>query len=438
MKKKGLIAVLALIAVIALSTCDGGFGDNELKVEHTDVLYNLLPDGRTQITLLLDGVTVPVTQAQRALHRDLAKMSHDYFEAVFVSGPIIARAAWEIGQTAGIRGVDRGASSTGINYGAVSGSPAAVIFVGRKDGTLQGIGQLTHSSPNAGMDISAAANTPVIDETTRSVVFTVTPLYTTLTGDAVYDYSNANANSSFLTAANATTAPSADGATHTFPSPITSAGTQSSWNNLEGTPYPMYSLPKGGSAGSTAKTVEAAYQIGRYTYVGTPPLTPPYDVEEDLSAAPHAASIMVLPGGAAGLRVPRFQAGGQLWDVMDEYYYDGNVTLTNNLGGNLNPTPPTPVTTQTFVNPITFTFSLPTNKEGIFALVFQIPVYAITHLPSTNGANGFRTWYIRPGFGPNQYNIDSGSNAGGAVLLGVGVTGVDWIYIYTTGIGLGD
>jgi len=100
----GLVIFLAMFVV----TCDEGLPKGEAEVEYTDVVYS--EDGST-ITLYLDGIGVPKTQAQRAITRDLAKMAYDYFEVVFIADstpsslPVYARAQWELGQSAGISGV---------------------------------------------------------------------------------------------------------------------------------------------------------------------------------------------------------------------------------------------------------------------------------------------------------------------------------------------
>jgi len=130
MKKILFAGILILIAVFAV-TCDAGPA-GEAEIEYTDVVVS--KDG-SQITVYLDGVTVPVTKAERAMTRDLAMMSYDYLEVFFQNSNGIARSAWELGQTAGISGT--GLRIATSNYGQFTGTLAAnlqyaCLFAGKK------------------------------------------------------------------------------------------------------------------------------------------------------------------------------------------------------------------------------------------------------------------------------------------------------------------
>jgi len=176
--KKQILAGIVVLLVMFVVTCDVFQPVEGDKVEYTDVVYS--DDGST-VTLYLDGVGVPVTKSQRAITRDLAKMAYDYFEVIFIARtdpvgtgpatPIVARAQWELGQSAGISGVYRGNVTSGgadylWNWDAAAVSPApnhvaqtdriALMFLGRKDDkTLLGIGRLAevdHSATTAPTD----------------------------------------------------------------------------------------------------------------------------------------------------------------------------------------------------------------------------------------------------------------------------------------------
>jgi len=154
--KKQIFAGIVVLLVMFFVTCDDfiPFGPTEEKVEYTDVEYS--EDGST-ITVYLDGKGVPVTKAQRAITRDLAKMAYDYFEVVFVgkasASQIVARAQWELGQSAGISGVERDVDyewDASKPYAAGATAEVALMFVGRKDDkTLLGVGQIAEVDHSA-------------------------------------------------------------------------------------------------------------------------------------------------------------------------------------------------------------------------------------------------------------------------------------------------
>jgi len=406
---------ITVILVLFLAACGGEMSGAPTSggVEYTDVEYSA--DGKS-ITLYLDGVGVPVTAAQRALTRDLAVMSHDYFEVIFQSGTTRARASWEIGQNAGIRGVER--SAPGVDYAAVSGATAAVIFVGRKsDMTLLGVGHVIHVNRSTGT---------ILGPTSRSVTFQVVAINTRVTAGGAGapvgqpgDLSDTNA--SFLTA---TGVPGSSGVANT-------ANTRASWTPLDGVQYPMFNLPKYDTVTAGNNTINALYKFfGPWTTQTAAPS------EGRPVGSIAMGSAILIDGGVAPIvltsqimkRSPRFLSGGQTWYInsREDTATQVAITTTGLTDGALFPA--------TAGIPIVFTI-YPQSDGGIFSFTFQIPVYMLTKGAPTNGGPTYETWYIRPGYGTAQYNLDNGVDAGGCVLMGVNVQSIDWLEIFTTGIG---
>jgi len=423
------ITGIFIILVLLFGACEPfqqALGSNG---EYTDVVYSMDSSGNTTIELYLDGVGVPMNQTQRAMTLDLAKMSHDFFEVIFVNGALgtvsspgtgtIARASWEIGQSAGIRGVDR-AGTSGVDYERVSqasNGPAAVIFVGRKsDKTLLGIGHLTHVDRVAGTSV-----TP----TSGSVTFTVVALNTKVTagGDADQAQSGEQpgpldaTNASFITSAGAT--PSAD----TTPAHGT---TLASWTALDKVEYPMFNLPKPGTGVGDVTQ-------GLYKFQGC--LSYEYALADSsnlglVTAVRNYNDVTTDVKPSIMKRIPRFLSGGQAWEVNTAGWdqattVDFTSTYAAYTHGN------------SFVPNVGILFTTKTQSESrIFSFVLQLPVFMVTEVRSTNGGPGAEVWFVRPGFGTTLYNLDNGVDSGGCVLMGVNIEAVDWLNIFTKGIGL--
>jgi hypothetical protein len=124
----------------------------------------------------------------------------------------------------------------------------------------------------------------------------------------------------------------------------------------------------------------------------------------------------LLPSIANGrpiveMRNPRYLYQGSYRDVSSQLSSKTTVTLTNYHDSNFK-----------LVNPIEMNIATnqPGNTHGLTSFTFAIPVHAIT------GSLGYTTvywdpWYIRPGIGPNAYDLDDGTKGlGGAILLAVG------------------
>ena len=466
MKKIIFGAVAIVLATLFLVTCDILFppdGDGEW----TDVEYSR--DGRLlTVYLRPDGLSedarpgpdtygVQRTVAQRALTLELAKMGHDYFEAVFVSTgagtgatTAYARAAWEIGTPAGISGVGRGFDYKTVTGGTTAGTAAAVLFVGKKMGkTLMGIGHIVRVD-NTWVPTGTTA-TAVIGSGAKSVTFGVYPLttevgYINTTPTAAAPTWELRPGQTFLTNAKTPTA--------TAPSVGDTLGQNISL--AASVEYPLFTLPEVSPTHNwgppppgtpTPPIILASYKIGGMAagtiagIAGTGDANKdiPADVLADkpdlLAAAMRAAPLEIMK------RNPSYIYKGQTFDavgeVIDQYT---DVKPTNNETAIANVSALT-----VFLNPITMRFIQDKRSTGIFAITFQVPVYAITAAPydtttyellnSTNGGPPATRWYIRPGYNQYQYLLDDGEAAGGAVMLGAGVSGLDWLDIFTVGMG---
>jgi len=430
--KMTAIAAILFISALTLVTCQPELlpEGSGTEPQYVDWEYEELPDGTANLTLYLDGTVVPVTPTtSRALGLQLAKMSHDYFEAVFVYGQgataVVARAAWELGQAAGISGVQR--SGGGVDYRPVTAptsatTGASIVFVGRKQTmTLLGVGYLSqiNKQPIVGNLMS----------TDRSVTFRVSALEAKIgvfTGDPL-----ALNTSSFVTAARtpAATAP-------------TISTTLANLTPLGGTEYPLFELPDWAThssgtptgpaitvmgtdlAANSYKTVAAEYTISGFT---APLVSPPPDFPTSLAPA-----VLLYDLPEVIKREPRYISGGQAWYATSRV--DFSYTLVGVTGY-------TPIAGQAFDPKIPMTFYITQPSNGIFSIVFSVPVYALVTAagggpaPSTNGGPPGEIWHITPGYGQNLYNLDNGTDAGGCVLMGINVTSLDWLDIFTIGTG---
>jgi len=440
MRTKTITGIL-IILVLLLGGCDilqqtlGNDG------EYTDVVYSIDSSGRTDITLYLDGVGVPVTRSQRALTRDLAVMSHDFFEVIFVNGDITtnnsttARASWELGQNAGIVGVDR--ASPGRNYTAVtqtSNGPAAVIFVGRKsDKTLLGVGHLIHVDRAPTPD-NAGTNDNLLLPTSKSVTFQVVAINTRLTAGGAGVATPQPGTlplGSFWTGAAGTSGTGAS-------APTDSTNTVASWTGLDDVEYPMFNLPK---FDTRAVGTATNFVVGLYKFFG-----PFKSIAANASEGRPIASIdmedaiMVDRGTATApltpqimKRDPRYLSGGQTWYVNNVRNDTATLVSFQDLTGQFGAAGAGPAFPH---DGIKILFEIKQKSDGgVFSFTFQVPVYMLTKDEATNGGPKYETWYIRPGYGPTQYDLDNGVDAGGCVLMGVNVQGIDWLDIFTTGVG---
>jgi hypothetical protein len=389
MKKTAFFWIGMVMFVLFLGTCDAGpqVTTNEGIAEYTDYEYKTIADGVTQMTLYLDGTKVSRTQSSRALDTDLAKMSHDFFEVIFAyndAGTVkVARTSWEIGQAAGISGVYR---TTPMNYTTVAppataGSGAAIIMVGRKDKTLLGVGSLTHVNG----DPAGAGN--LVNSTTNSVTFTVEALKTKLvdktkpiaTRHAV-DFLTANGDGSYAA--------------------ISEANTIGKITPIDGSSaeFPMYTLDKG------KPIIKASYAFrgGIIT---------------------HNAGVLMddTKTPSAFRRDPRYNDGARTFYAKSSIDAVTTITITNTFGSTF---PSTGV--------INLDFNTSNSVGGLLSFYLEIPVFGLAKPLAANFTGPeATTWWVRTGYGQNLVNLDSGVDGSGCVLIGVDISDLDWIEIFT-------
>jgi hypothetical protein len=388
----GIILVLVMFAV----TCEAGFPKEE-EVDYTDVVYS--EDG-TLITLYLDGVGIPVTKEQRAMTRNLAMMAYDYLEVVFINAGTIARTSWELGQAAGISGVKRD-----VEYPAVTD---ACIFVGMKgDKTLLGVGKIVSVFP------SNSVGPTNIATATRTVTFEVASI---LTGLCVWDKNAASPGREIppvtgpaLTAAQIAAAPalfdSFDWAAGgSVPSALYPKPADSSRFALGSVKYPIYTLPS--DPLSDGETVNATYKFSTYGTAAN--FIPGIKHWEDAISKPLVQ-----------MRMPRYMDGGRYLQPKANINTDSIISIDSYIAAATDDTEFDPVV------PIEFTIF----GSGIFSFYLQIPVFMVTKDEATNGGTEAEKWFIRTGLGSELYSLDSGKNSGGCVLMGIGVSDLDWLEI---------
>ena len=466
--KKAVLAAILVLLTLSFVTCEdlaAGIGLTQQKeeIEYVDWEYEDMPDGTSQLTVYLDGTLVPATEKtgtpkqSRALNLQLAKMSHDYFEAVFTygtpgaSGSTVARASWELGQSAGIAGVYRSVPAgsatgvTGIDYRPVAtsaananGLGAAVIFVGRKQTmTLLGVGVLTQINKR---EINGGTVSQFLTTSDRSVTFTVSALTAKL--EVASSGIIAGAGSSFLTAAGDTAFTS-----------ISAATTPARLTPLGGTEYPLFVLPDYDNGGTAVANTGLVGGDGVTVII--PANIPNYKLIPATYTVGGLSSLGAIAGnGATDLtpairlvdrpevikREPRYISGGQVWYAIAEIDFGATVVdIPGGTGGYGNGST-TGVPGAPLIETLPINFYLTPPSNGIFSIVFSIPVYALAGTlgvpaDSTNGGPPGEIWHITPGYGQNLYNLDNGTDAGGCVLLGINVTALDWLQIFTTGIG---
>ena len=506
---KALFAVTLILAASLLVTCDG-FLDTlqpEGDVEYTDVEYEVVgAKGNERVKSLKlylrpegvdeDALPGPKTygvkksaeqrRIERALTLEGARMSHDYFEAVFATnvtaGSVsVARAAWEIGQPAGISGVTRnGTDYRSVNPGAL---PASVVFVGRKTGrTLLGVGYLTHINNEIIEDSSPLL---VVDTNTESVTFTVSALATWVgfndegSGSTVdwkvnQTRKDVGTPGTGIGAGMATFVTSRGAALAAYTLANANEGnTEGETMSPRGTggQFPLYFLPSAKAAGLPASfTVAAKYQIGGLTAAtvigtGTDPIydtdsfpatlaaairiwgkregTLPYPKQTD--TVPTLGGTSTLKGGLQWIkRTPAFMSGGINYEINDTFHDKVTQIVDYNdaTAGALVLADLFPANDAQLPAGLPVMFRMYTaaarRSGGIFAATFQVPVYALTSWRATNsGTLPPERWWIRPDYSQYQYLLDNGVDSGGAVLLGTDVEGGggDWIQINTVGIG---
>ena len=474
-----MVVVTLLLAASLLVTCDLLFPPEDDGGEYTDVEYETVgAKGNERVKtvkvyLKPDNLDKDVTpgpgtygvkksaeqrRIERALSLEGARMSHDYFEAVFMPNATeVARAAWEIGQPAGISNLRR----NGSQYNTFpKGAGSAVIFVGKKTGkTLLGVGWVTAIDNQSSGTIWGAG----VVAGTESITFTVsalatwigfngatpaTPLVTPFTlnttrwdiGPAATGFPTNPATATFVVSSVGTTADEAS----TRGENISPRGT--------GAIFPMFWLPtvKGVTGDFVAN---ALYRIGGLT-AATTGVTDQPDLsnmiyiwgDRDAIGGSYPAQIAepntlavtsTLKGGLQWIkRTPAFMSGGINYEINDTFHDKKTKIEDTTRTGYPGADAQFPATGL----PVTFEMKTAAGNSsgGIFAVTFQVPVYALKPDRAYNsGTLPPEKWWIRPDYSQYQYLLDNGKDSGGAVLLGTDVQGGggDWIQINTTGIG---
>jgi len=384
MKKKILIAGMAVLIAVLFVTCEEFFpvDDEDAIIGYTDVQYL---DGGQQVKVWLDGSKpVPVTKrSQRAMSTDLSKMAYDYLEVIFVSGSTIARSQWELGQSAGISGIKRSTGtptpSPDYKYVSDASDDYALMAVGTKDNkTLLGVG-IIGSVDGTPAFPTVAANV-YIKPDTEYVTFYLTSVKSGLiaTGETIG-------------AASATTNP-VGALFSSFTGPT---GSTSSRTSLGDSQYPMYGFTASQIAADPMVAVTANYVFGGAADI--------YSKELILQGKPVTAE----------RRIPR-------------YLYSGRYMVAKGLVNTK-----TTVTVGTYSSfSATVPLSFMISGKGIFSFFIDIPVYLKLATAGTNGgALKPVPWHVRSGFGSELYSLDDGAGSGGCVLMGIGVTNLDWLDI---------
>jgi len=400
MKKTAIIVIVMLIAVLFV-TCDEFFPTGE-KVEYTDVVYS--EDG-SRVTIYLDGVGVPVTKEQRAMSTRLSKMAYDYLDVVFVSGSTIARAQWDLGQAAGISGVDRG--TAGIVYDATK----ALLAVGLKNGkTLLGVGEIMEVDNSASLPAGTGTGTgpgttgwipgisasgepnskwSTILPNSKSVTFYITAVKTGLLVEGE--------TAGGATTYGGITLDSMDGVNWEDSARV-------KLGSAEVPAYPL-TVP---TAATPAPTTTATYEFYGAPYKYATQL---------LLAASGTEKVLVEP------RFPRYMDNGSYKQLSATIDMRSEVKVTTQ------PTTGLPLVAANSAVGIPLTFT--SKGSGIFSFYIEIPVYVLSTDEGTNaGALTPIKWRIRTGLGSELYSLDDGLAGGGCVLMTIGKLDLeDWLEI---------
>jgi hypothetical protein len=422
MKKTVITGIIVILVLMLLGTCDAIVPVDE-EVEYTDVVYSADEKGViNQVTLYIDGTTVPVTKSMRAMNRELAMMAFDYFEVLFVGGTNnaagTARTAWELGEQAGISNVPgkTGASATtGINYVYQAGTGTgldtfvinattgvACMFVGKKGGgkTLLGVGSLT-----ATRGTPAATNATTIDQNTKSVTFSINSLQAGLhtTGETIGGTPAAPAGvvANSFTIANGTS----------------TLAVVSTRQGLGGISYPLWQLPQ-----DDTKTKLATYT---FSFNGSGGASTPASLIRVINTQAAGATLVGTP--TIQKRVPRYLEGGAYREPKDRWTTLTKVDFTTQIAAG----PPAIMyvaNNGAFIPAIPLTITL--QGTGILSFYVEIPVYMHSLNEATfNTGTAAEKWHIRSGVGSELYSLDDGISNGGCVYLSVGASAAFWIEI---------
>jgi len=364
----------SILILVFLATCKP-FEPEEANNNTPDADPPAAYQGTASVTIYLDGNG---RAASRAMNRTFSEMGCDYFEVVFKynnNGTYeTAIGQWRIGERAGVSGVSRsksgGVDYTGVSFEPAAGTGSAILLAGKSDRTLMGIGKLS-------LVDGQSASSNLINLNTISVTFDVAAIKAGVNADPVF--------SSFKTAAGN----NPDYLT------VTAANTLTTAEEIMGIYFLTFKL-----ASSISKT-KAVYTFQLHS--GTANLYTNFG-----AYVTTGGGLRVASAGTAEKKYPSYTTseGGNI-NVNSIILLDErtSVTMDNNQTADIE-----------FNPAVEFSFNTnnsPATKAGsIFALVFEIPVYALDKRCS---------WFIRPGYGVLKYELDDGlGGMGGAVLIKTG------------------
>jgi hypothetical protein len=315
----------------------------------------------SSVTVYLDDSE---PEQSRAINREIALIGVDYFEAIFYhpNTGTVARAQWRIGERAIINNVYR--TDTVINYGYTNNAYTTISSTIPPVTTIPAnVGSailLAGKSDKTIMGIGRlqAGLSSNITNATTSVTFDVSAIICGVNSDL--------ALSSFAT---------------------TSTPTKLINEQIASVYFMGHEIPR-----NTATTATYTFSLQSMTKG---------------SFGAYADGIRLKSSGIVEKKQPRYSMpeGGNIDGNTAVPWLDEltTVTMTNNqapLGGAFQPVVGFDITTTGTI------------LGSIFALVFEIPVYAL--VPDC-------TWYIRPGYGVLKYELDDGiGGLGGAVLIRTG------------------
>jgi len=375
--RKFVLTGLAILLALSLSGCemspldDGGFAGYEFDA------FGNITSVRAQVVNgdIIFGTPSGAKNA-RALSQALADVSFEVFEVVFYDGAIVARATWELGSSVSLKNVTRGVDYISVDPDDTSAANmgAAVLFAGRKNGTLLAVGKITAINDDA---VSTAA---VVDLNTVSITFGLAALV----GDA----------DNFVI-----TEPAAPPTTD-MKNVGVFLGTNISPANYKGyilrpgitnfaATYTLASSANSFPIADIAPAIRMISDTGNAAIAKpiTPRILLPMSKHGEIDGEPAMLSATVAAAYTAT------SANNQ--ELIDSDPDDGpgdpnlQINLTINSGAN----------------------------NGVIALYFQIPVYAIVRTTSQDGVAA-NTWYIRPGYNYNYLSIGA-NGTGGSVLIAV-------------------
>jgi hypothetical protein len=394
--KRIALAGLVIFLAAFIVTCDEGLPG---EVEYTNVVYS--EDGMS-ITVYLDGATVPVTKSQRAITRNLAKMAYDFIEVIFIHDTYLARTSWELGQSAGISGVPR---EVDYVWGSGKANDVALMFVGRKDGkTLLGIGRIEevdHSATKSGGYVPATgypvAPLSFIESTSQSVTFFIEAIKTGLKASNDDAYPTSYDKITDISFKPGTGTPAFDPAKVMRSTPNNGSGKGS-------LAYPMYTLEE----------PDGTVYDADYEFFGA---ADTYSEEIILAGDSLAGDSVIVE-----TRFPRFMDGGRYLQPQQNIDTMSTVKVAGSY-----PTVPALPLVETF-DPV-IPLKITPKMYGIFSFFLEIPCYMISNDDTTNSGSDAIIWKIRTGLGSELYSLDDGLSSGGCVLMGVGVSSLDWLEI---------